>query len=356
MQRTTESDRTLRGHRRAARANLVYVNDFDAGYTRRRRGRGFSYHNSRGRTITSARTRKRIEALAIPPAWEEVWVCPKTNGHIQARGRDEAGRWQYIYHARWQAVSAAAKYDRLQLMARVLPRVRRRVRKDLGGKQLTRRRVVAAAVRLIDKAAIRVGNAVYTESHGTRGVTTLGPEHVDVDDLRISLDFPGKSGRRRVVDLRDRKLARVIDHCEEIDGQFLFCYRDADGEYRPIDSADVNQYLEEIARDPVTAKDFRTWAGSVTALTFLADTPSPATVTARRRRVARAVDVTAEVLGNTRAVCRNSYIHPALLAAAETGELDQMLAATRELTPEQRIAELTVDECRFAALLPRLTA
>lgn len=348
------SDQALRGHRRAAKANLVYVNSFDKGYTRRRHGRGYTYLSTRGKTITSSRTRKRIEALAIPPAWEQVWICPRANGHIQAMGRDQAGRRQYIYHERWQAVSAAAKYDRLGLMARLLPRIRRRVRKDLNGTRLSKRRVVAAAVRLVDKAAMRVGNAVYTENHGTRGVTTLGPEHVDIDGLHVSLEFTGKSGRRREVGLRDPKLAKIIDRCEEIAGQFLFCYRTDEGDYAPIDSGDVNAYLERVTREPVTAKDFRTWAGSVNALAYLADTPSPATTAARKRRVTRAVDVTAKALGNTRSVCRRSYIHPALLAAAETGELDELLAKAESLRAEIPAAELTVDEVRFAALLPLL--
>lgn len=343
-----------RGKRRAAKAKLVYVNDFDDGYTRRRHGRGFTYLSMRGRTIRSRRTRKRIARLAIPPAWERVWICRHPSGHIQAMGRDTAGRRQYIYHPRWQAISAAAKYERLGHIVKVLPRIRRRVRRDLDGRKLTKRRVVAAAVRLIDKAGVRVGNAVYTAEHGSRGVTTLAAEHVDIDGVRLSLDFPGKSGRQREIELSDRKLARVVDHCTEIDGQFLFCYRTANGDYRPIDSSDVNAYLRRLARKPLSAKDFRTWAGSVNALAYLSAQPLPDSVSARKTLISAAIKDTAKLLGNTAAVCRSSYIHPSLLAAAESAELDRLLADADVLSPDRRIAELTVDECRFAALLPLL--
>ncbi|NND59809.1 MAG: DNA topoisomerase IB [Gammaproteobacteria bacterium] len=341
-----------RGRRRAATARLVYVNEFDKGYRRRKHGRGFLYLSTRGKPLRSKQTLQRIKQLAIPPAWTEVWICPKTNGHIQARGRDQAGRRQYIYHPRWAAVSAAAKFDRLAVLAAVLPRIRRRVRRDLRGDKLTKKRVTAAAIRLIDKAGIRVGNEVYTRTHGTRGVTTLGPEHVEIEDMTVSLEFPGKSGKRRDIDLRDQKLASIIDRCEDIGGQFLFCYRDDDDGYQPLDSGDVNDYLLEVAREPITAKDFRTWAGSVHALKLLSAESPVVTERGRRKRVIAAVKATAELLGNTPAVCRNSYIHPALLAAAESGELDQLLHAARAHC--KQVAELTVDECRFAALLPHL--
>ncbi|MBT8102517.1 MAG: DNA topoisomerase IB [Gammaproteobacteria bacterium] len=343
-----------RGYRRAAKARLVYVNDFDVGYARRRCGKGFTYLSTRGKTIRSKRTRKRIDMLAIPPAWRDVWICPRSNGHIQAMGRDEDGRRQYIYHERWNAISAAAKFDRLAVMVEALPRIRRRVRKDLRGDTLGKHRVLAAVVRLIDKVGVRVGNAVYTEKHGSRGVTTLTPQHVEVDGIAISLDFPGKSGQRREIDLSDQKVAPVIARCEEIGGQFLFCYRRDDGEFEPIDSSDINAYLDDIGNEVLTAKDFRTWSGSVAALAYLAETPLPGSAKQRKRRVSDAVKATAKLLGNTKAVCRGSYIHPSILAAAETGELDKLLEPFRRLRSRHRIAELTIDECRFAALLPSL--
>lgn len=345
------SRREQQGHRRAALARLRYVNNFDKGYSRRPCGKGFTYLSTRGAILKSKRTRKRINALAIPPSWEAVWICPKADGHIQALGKDEAGRRQYIYHERWRAVSNAVKFDRMNMMVKVLPRVRRRVAKDLARKSLTRERVVAAAVRLIDKAHLRVGNSVYTETHGSHGVTTLRDEHVTIDAITISLEYQAKSGRRREIDVNDRKVARVIEHCEEIDGQFLFCYRQEDGQFEPIDSTDVNDYLARAAKQPITAKDFRTWAGSVTALEDLTRDPLPDTRAERKKRVNQAVEATAETLGNTKAVARSSYIHPALLAAALTGELDVFLKAAGT---DNKIYGLNRAECRFAAVLPLL--
>lgn len=345
------SSREQHGYRRAARARLRYVNDFEKGYSRRRCGKGFTYLSIRGKTIMSSRTRKRIEALAIPPSWQDVWICPRTDGHIQAMGRDDARRRQYIYHERWRAVSDVVKFDRLNLMVKVLPRVRRRVRRDLSLKTMTRDLAVAAAVRLIDKAHMRVGNEVYTQAHGSRGVTTLRDEHVKIDGIAISLDYPGKSGRQREIDINDAKVARVIERCEDIDGQFLFCYRDDDRRYTPIDSTDVNDYLEDVAKRPITAKDFRTWAGTVTAFADLTSDTLPRTSNERKKRVIRAVDETAKALGNTRSVARSGYIHPALLAAAESGELADLIDAAGDAS---KIRELTKVECRLAALLSLL--
>lgn len=344
-----------RGTRRARKAGLYYVNSFDRGMSRRRCGRGFTYLSSRGRTITSARTRKRIEALAIPPAWTDVWICPKPNGHIQATGRDEAGRKQYIYHPDWQAISAASKYDRLSLLARLLPRIRRRVRKELNRKRLARKRVLATVVRLIDRAHIRVGSRTYTEKHDSRGATTLTDEHVETDGLTISLEYPSKGGREREIEISDRKAAKVIRRCEEIDSQFLFCYRDTDGEHRPVDSTDVNAYLREVAKESVTAKDFRTWWGSVIALASLARGSAERRSAAERKRaVQQAIAETADALGNTKAVCRDSYIHPAILAAGESGELAALIEKADAAAGGERLAELTNDETRFASILPLL--
>ena len=311
--------------RRAAKAGLVYVNDFEAGYSRRKCGSGFTYLSSRGKTIKSTRTRNRIEALVIPPAWQDVWISSKTNGHIQARGVDDAGRTQYIYHPKWTAISQATKFDRMQMFAELLPRIRRRVRKDIKGKSLTRKRVLACVVRLLDKAQIRVGNQRYTQERNSRGATTLASKHVDVDGTLVSLDFPGKSGKRQEVEISDAKVAAVIQKCEEVDGQFLFCYRDDHDEVATVHSADVNEYLRSIAGKNVSAKDFRTWWGSVVALAELSDMDPDASKTARKKATVAAVKATAAELGNTPAVCRSSYIHPAILAAAESGELPSLV-------------------------------
>lgn len=283
----------------------------------------------------------------IPPAWQDVWICPTGEGHIQAKGRDEAGRVQYIYHEHWQAISSARKFDRMARFAEVLPRIRRRLRRDLNRKGLGRLRVLAAVVRLLDRAQLRVGNSRSVEA---RGATTLDAEHVELDGFQVSLEFPGKSGQQREVAFRDAKVAKVIQGCEELDGQYLFQYVDDDGQDRRIDSSDVNDYLDEVAKERVTAKDFRTWWGSVTALDELADLAGSECQRERKAAVRAAVKATAETLGNTVAVCRSSYIHPGILTAAESGELATLLQDV-EVQP---VSELTLAEVRFQSLLPML--
>ena len=343
---------TQQSKRRAAKAGLFYVNDFDSGYSRRKCGKGFTYLSSRGDTIKADRTRDRIESLVIPPAWGDVWICPKSTGHVQARGVDDAGRTQYLYHPKWTAISNATKFNRMQKFADLLPRIRRRVRKDIKGRKLTRERVLACVARLLDKAQIRIGNQRYTEQRNSRGATTLDSQHVEVDGPVVSLDFPGKSGKRQEVEFSDAKVAKVIEQCEEIDGQFLFCHHGDDGSETTIASSDVNEYLREITDENVSAKDFRTWWGSVTALAELADLEADLPKTDRKKAIVAAVKATALELGNTPAVCRKSYIHPAILAAAESGELSDLVRKAD--SSRNYNGEWTVDETRFVNILPHL--
>ncbi len=338
--------------RRARKVGLTYVNNFEAGINRRRQGKSFVYVSSRGKPIKAARMLHRIESLVIPPAWEEVWICSQANGHIQAIGRDDFGRRQYLYHPKWQSISTATKYDRMHLLVELLPRIRRKVRHDLEGNSLSKERVLAAIVRLLDKAHLRVGNERYAAERGSRGATTLTNDHVEVDRFTISLDFPGKSGQQHEIEFSDAKTAKVIRQCEQIDGQYLFCYRDAAGEYRDIHSTDVNTYLREISGEAITAKDFRTWWGSVIVLASLADISADLSLPQRKKALTAAVAVTAQELGNTKAVCRGSYIHPGILAAAESGELPALLAKVSR--SRKKHAEMTVDEVRFATLIPHL--
>jgi DNA topoisomerase I len=338
----------------ARSAGLRYVNGFEAGIRRRRCGRGFSYRSQSGQTIRSRRQRERIDSLAIPPAWQDVWICPRPDGHIQAVGRDGDGRLQYIYHERWHAISAATKYDRMHLMAQLLPRIRRRVRRDLKVDELTRERVVAAVVRLLDKAHLRVGNESYARLHGSRGVTTLTTDHVEVEQFRISLSFPGKSGKEHEVEFQDEMTAEVVRQCEEIDGHFLFCYLDGDGSLQSVASTDVNGYLGAATDQAITAKDFRTWWGSVIALAELTKTDGTDLTPPQRRRVlSAAIARTAQALGNTPAVCRGSYVHPGIPALFEAGSLAQLIEQA-EATAPPRADELTADERRLVALLPEL--
>jgi DNA topoisomerase-1 len=342
------------GIRKARRAGLHYVRNLDEGWRRRRCGRGFTYLSSSGKRLTGKRTLQRIARLAIPPAWEDVRICPSPTGHLQAIGRDAKGRQQYLYHADWHAISAATKFDRLERIGALLPKIRRRVRRDLGRKGLQKERIVAAVVRLIDKAHLRVGSPIYAQDNGSYGATTLTAEQVQIEDITISLDFPGKSGKQTEVLLSDAKVASVIQQCEEIRGQFLFCYRDDAGDYRPVSSSDVNAYLLAVANEPLSAKDFRTWWACVMALKHLQVQLDKADGKATRRAITRAIEQTAEAMGHTKAVCQQSYIHPGLLAAAEKGNLQTLLREydVSECSPP---AELTRDEAQFLAILPAVT-
>ncbi len=336
--------------RRVAKAGLVYVNSIEEGITRHRQGKGFAYKTRSKISVASERVRKRIESLVIPPAWSDVIVCPKSNGHIQAVGTDEAGRKQYIYHERWEAISNASKFDRLHLFGKLLPKVRRRVRNDLNQKALSSARVLAAVIRLMDKAHTRVGNREYAESNGSHGATTLLADHVQVQKTRVMLDFPGKSGQQHEVEFVDEKVAKVIRQCEEIEGQYLFSYLDEDNEPRPITSTDVNHALHQLSNEAITAKDFRTWWGSVIAFCELESVAEDDSKTERKRKMSAAITVTSEELGNTKAVCRSSYIHPGLLSAAESGDLIRLVRGL----PTKAKPEMTIGETRFLTLLPKL--
>ncbi|MAT14530.1 MAG: DNA topoisomerase [Planctomyces sp.] len=338
---------TERSEQRAKQAGLIYINEYERGITRRRCGRGFTYIGANGRTITSEKTRSRIDSLVIPPPWEAVWICSSPRGHMQARGRDEAGRIQYIYHEEWQTYSATAKFDRLEEVADLLPRIRRRVRQDLNRDKLDERRVLAAVVRLLDKAQLRVGGQQAVEA---RGATTLQSKDVALEGMRVSLDFPSKSGQRREVEFSDAKVADVISQCEELNGQFLFNYLDEQGEIRCIDSTQVNEYLYDVAREEITSKDFRTWWGSVTAFSVLVEIYTDDPEADPQKACREAVKASAAVLGNTVAVCRKSYIHPGIFAAAESGKFPRL---SRNLPTESR-TELTIPETQFQSVLPRL--
>lgn len=342
--------------RAARQAGLRYVNAFEPGFRRRRCGRGFMYFGRNGRRLSAQRTLTRIQSLAIPPAWEDVWISPWPRGHIQAVGKDAAGRRQYVYHADWEAVRTATKFERMRRFGELLPRIRRRVRADLNREELSHRRVLAAVTRLLDKGRIRVGNHEYTREHGSHGATTLEDDHVEVRGLTVSLEFPGKGGKLRVVELNDEKLAHTIRQCEEIAGQFLFCYQDHDGRPRNVDSTALNRYLDGIAGDErVTAKDFRTWWGTVMVLADLHPL-DPAALDRRdkARHLRAAIESAAEALGNTAAVCRSSYVHPGVIAAFEAGKLRTLIARIEQQMAKRRRAELAVDEERLARLLPRL--
>jgi DNA topoisomerase I len=338
----------------AVAAGLHYTLDQHPGFTRARAGKGFAYRDTHGRPLRDARVLARIRALAIPPAWTDVWICPSATGHIQATGRDSKGRKQYRYHARWRVVRDETKYQRLLEFARLLPRIRARVQADLGEPGLSRRKVVATVVRLLETTLIRVGNEEYARQNRSYGLTTMRSSHVDVSGARVKFRFRGKSGRDHVIDLLDRGLSRIVKRCQELPGQQLFQYVGDQGRRRSLESADVNAYLREITGADFTAKDFRTWAGTVLAAWALHDLPVPRSGKPTRRNVVRAIETVADRLGNTPSVCRKCYVHPEVVAAY----LDGSLAGTLDgrLTAEARRSGLRAEEARVLQLLARRTA
>jgi DNA topoisomerase-1 len=299
----------------ARRAGLRYVTDTDSGIARHRRGKGFVYRRPDGSLVRDAATLRRIASLAIPPAWERVWISLHPQGHVQATGRDARGRKQYRYHPDWTAVRDDVKYGRMIAFARALPAIRRRTEADLRGAPLSRERVLATVVRLLEKTLIRVGNDEYARTNGSFGLTTLLDRHVAVRGARVQFRFRAKSGVRQTVDLEDAALARSVKRCQDLPGQTLFQYLDANGTRQRVDSGDVNAYLREITGQDFTAKDFRTWAGTVLAATALRDLGAVDSSRARKRHIVAAVETVARRLGNTRAVCRKCYVHPAVFEA-----------------------------------------
>ena len=297
----------------AEEAGLRYVSDTGPGIRRRRAGKGWTYTGADGRRISDADRIAWINRLAIPPAWTDVWICPIKRGHIQATGRDARGRKQYRYHPRWRQVRDEAKYGRLVEFARALPRIRRRTERDLRRRGLPREKVLALVVRLLEETLIRVGNDEYARENRSYGLSTLRNRHVDVRGESITFSFRGKSGKEHEIGLRDRRLARLVKKCQEIPGQELFQYYDDDGTRVDVTSGDVNDYLREISGDDFTAKDFRTWAGTVAAAMALQEFLEIDDDAGRKKAVVAAIEGVAEQLGNTPTVCRACYVHPEVI-------------------------------------------
>ncbi len=296
----------------AEEAHLIHVSDEEPGIRRRRAGKGFSYLGPEGKPVRDAETLARIRHLAIPPAWTDVWICADAAGHIQATGRDQRGRKQYRYHERWTEIRDAAKYSSLAEFAAALPRIRERVDADLRRRGLPRERVLAAIVWLLDHTMIRVGNAAYAEENQSFGLTTLRRKHVEIEGARLRFAFKGKSGKQWNLKLTDRRIARVLRSIQELRGQRLFQYVDEHGTRHGVSSGDVNAYIQEASGADFTSKHFRTWGGTVRALSLLAGAELPDSKRARNIALNAAVDAVARRLGNTRSVCRKCYIHPAI--------------------------------------------
>jgi DNA topoisomerase I len=324
-----------------------YVCDDKPAIRRRRAGRGFVYLDAKGRRIADPAILKRIRSLVIPPAWSDVWICPAADGHIQATGRDAKGRKQYRYHDDYREARERTKYEHLFEFAEALPAIRVKVAQHMSLRGLPREKVLATVVHLLETTLIRVGNGEYAKANRSYGLTTLRNEHVEVDGSEIRFRFTGKSGKQWSLAMRDRRVARILRACQELPGQDLLQYFDEDKELRTISSGDVNAYLKEIAGRDITAKDFRTWAGTVLMARFLKASGQFDSATKAKRAMSAAVKQVAAALGNTPAVCRKSYIHPAVSVAYLGGRFLEAASTIGCAEP----AGLTAEEAAVLAML-----
>ena len=336
----------------AKEANLRHVGDHVPGITRQPVKNGFDYRLPDGALLRDNETLRRIRALAIPPAWTEVWICLHPNGHLQACGRDARGRKQYRYHPRWREVRDEAKYNKLLVFARVLPLIRARVEADLTRPGLPRERVLAAIVRLMELTLCRIGNSEYAKQNKSFGLTTLRDRHVAIEGDRIHIGFRGKSGKQHESDINDRRLARIVKGCRDLPGYELFQYLDESGARHTVDSGDVNEYLREITGEDITAKDFRTWAATHLAAEALRAFDQCDSEAKRKKAIVEAVKTVAAHLNNTPAICRRCYIHPAVLDGYLEGSLLAALAQEADSIGGMNPAEAAVT----AFLHRRLTA
>ena len=325
----------------AERARLRYVSDEEPGISRRRRGKGFSFTGPDGKPITES-DHQRISTLVIPPAWTEVWISRDERSHLQATGRDAAGRKQYIYHPGWEEVRDEAKFDRLGPFGRALPRLRKKVRDDLRKPGWDHSKIIALATDVLDKTLIRIGNKYYTEQNGSFGLTTLESNHASIEGKLVKFEFVGKSGVEQSVEVEDARLATLMSQCQELAGQHLFSYPSGDG-IATVTSSDVNDYVRTATRDDFTAKDFRTWGASALATAHLGQVGPPDGL-GDDRVLLEAVDLVAAALGNTRAVARASYVHPIVSDAYVSGDLRRAWIQSRSGTwmkrPEGALARL----------------
>lgn len=333
-------DQPIDAEAAAEAAGLSYVSDDRPGITRQKKGRYFAYFKPDGTRIADEKTLTRIRSLAIPPAYTDVWICPRANGHIQATGRDAKGRKQYRYHPKFRETRDSSKYEHMLEFADALPAIRARVDADMAKRGLPREKVLATIVHLLETTMIRVGNADYAKQNKSFGLSTLRNRHIDIDGAELRFNFKGKSGKTWKVSVRDRRVARIVKSIQELPGQQLFQYVDEDGETCEVSSSDVNAYLREISGADITAKDFRTWTGTVlTALSLAAAEPAQNERGMKLRLKAAICDV-ASALGNTPAVCRKAYIHPEIIDAYSAQELALRIRedseAEGELRPEEK--------------------
>ena len=321
----------------AKAAGLRYVNDTMPGFRREKKGEEFVYIGLDGQPITDEATVSRIRQLGIPPAYTDVWICPRPNGHLQATGRDARSRKQYRYHPRWRSVRDETKYDRMLAFGAALPAIRAQVDKDLALRGLPRRKVLATVIRLLETTLIRIGNVEYAKTNKSFGLTTMRDRHVTVEGATISFSFRGKSGKDWSLSIKDRRLAHIVKSCRDIPGYELFQYLDESDQRQTIDSADVNEYLKELTNQDFSAKDFRTWAGTVLAALALQEFKVFDKETEAKKNVVNAIKSVSEQLGNTPSICRKCYIHPAVIDAYLEGT---MLESLQQITSQELIDNL----------------
>jgi len=332
-------------------AGLRYVSDDQPGYSRKVKGESFEYFDTEGKPVRDEQRLLRIARLAIPPAWTDVWICPSPNGHIQGTGRDARGRKQYLYHERWREVRDEDKYDRILLFAETLPKIRKHVEKDLGLPGLPRNKILATVVQLLERTFIRVGNQEYARENKSFGLTTMQDRHVDVKGSKMRFRFRGKSGRMHDVDVSDRRIAKTILKLQDLPGQHLFQYVDEDGKVCDLTSQDVNDYLREITGEDFTAKDFRTWAGTVLSGIALNAIGAFETKNQAKANIKDAISAVAKILGNTPAICRKCYVHPAVLETYLDGNSIEGLKQKTEEALEKEDVDLRADEAAILKFL-----
>ena len=341
----------------AQEAGLRYVSDEQPGYTRKKKGDEFEYFDTKGQPITDETRLLRIKRLAIPPAYTDVWICPTANGHLQATGRDARRRKQYRYHEKWREVRDESKYDKMLIFGAALPKIRERVEADLALPGLPKNKVLATIVSIMERTFIRVGNEEYARTNNSYGLTTMRNKHVDVKGAKVQFKFRGKSGVEHAVDIADRRLARIVKKVQDLPGQELFAYVDDAGVVHDIKSQDVNDYLREITGEDFTAKDFRTWAGTVLAAVALNHLDVCETKKEATKNVKNAISAVAKILGNTPAVCRKCYVHPAVLETYLSGSMIEGLKRKTEEALAQNLPDLrSVEAAVMTFLHARLVA
>ena len=335
----------------AAQSGLHYVSDRRPGIQRSRKGKSFSYRLPNGGVLREAATLQRIKSLVIPPAWKDVWICTDPQGHLQAVGRDDRGRKQYRYHPRWREVRDETKFNRMIEFGKVLPKIRRHVRRELRQQGLGRNRILAAVVRLLELTAFRVGNDEYANNNKSYGLTTLRHHHAKVRGSTIQFNFRGKSGKQQCIDVEHPTLSRIVRKCQDLPGQDLFQYVDEEGNVRDVTSGDVNGYLAEITGKDFTAKDFRTWTGTVLAALALREFELVDSKAKAKRNIVEAIERVAKRLGNTPAVCKKCYIHPVIFDSYLDGTLVTALRRSAEREMRRSLTRLRPEEAAVVALL-----